>query len=461
MSLLWMDGFEGASSNAEMTTYIARRYPRTGATVGSSDYQRAAGCGSTSAVYLTSVYGYIYAPLLTTERTLIVGFAFKMPTGSGTRTILALGSSLGQDGLGSYPEFLTIDFYVSGATKELKVYRHDGATGFVLAGTTATDNAFQQNRWHFIELKVYCEDAVYSTFLWTAPSSGRQLRITSDLAGLEWDGWTFTLVNNVTESYVENEGAKTATINLNLAAPRSVAYLRDFINNNSTRFTSAVVASGNLAVGDAGVMGTTAGASATYGTIELRYGGRTLLSLKHDTKPYAYQNYYDYFRLYTGTYYDNLYVCNTAGSHCNDFLGPIKITTAYPVAAGDAAEWTGSGGGSHYTYVDDFPSPNDDTDYVESETIGQKELWNYLDVSDLGDTIYAAQAVTLVRSTDAECLQLKTLAKSGGGSETENTAEPVGVDYTELTRLMEFQPGTSDPWTVSVLNAYQFGVKVG
>jgi hypothetical protein len=326
-----------------LNAYMARRYDWTGADVVNNSYPWAAGqCGG-SAVNMYATYNFCGTPPLTTDRTLVVGFAFK-PNSASTNWLVRMCSD---NTVG-----VSLEYYVSGSTRELRVYR-----GGTLLGTTSTGNAFQINRWHWIELKVYCDD--------------------------------------------------------------------------------------------------------TAGTIEVRYGGRTIYTFTGDTQADASINYHNTLYFTRGSTIDNLYVCDSTGSRNNDFLGPVKITTITPNAAGDAAQWAGSGGGEHHTYVDDFPIANDDSDYVESAVAGEKELWHYTDATDIGETIDAVQVVTLARATDAQCSDLKTLAKSGGGYESEDSGQTVGVDYSEVARIMEAQPGGSDAWTAAALNSYQFGVKVG
>lgn len=201
------------------------------------------------------------------------------------------------------------------------------------------------------------------------------------------------------------------------------------------------------------------------GTVEVRIGGKTIFTFTGDTQSgvAGMPNYTDSIGFgsgmaTTGVRIDNFYVCDGTSSLNNDFLGQIRVQRFNPSADGDFSQWTPSGGGSHYTLVDDDPS-DDDSTYLESSNSGDRELWQYTDASNLG-TIRGVNVLSAVRSTDARAVDVKTLAKSGGGSETENTVQTVLSDYAYADRLMQEQPG-GGAWTQAALNGYQFGVRVG
>lgn len=192
------------------------------------------------------------------------------------------------------------------------------------------------------------------------------------------------------------------------------------------------------------------------GTVEIRYAGQTIFSFTGDTKAGSLA-YHDTVEFIRGNTFDHIYICDSTGSRCNDFLGPQRITRINPAAVGDYSQWAPSAAVDHYTLVDDNPQSDDDSTYVESDVSGDRELWGYEDASNLG-TIQAIQLVTLARSTDAAHRDVKLLAKSG--SESEDAAHTVAYDYSFATRIMETQIGGS-AWDQAALNGYQFGVRVG
>jgi hypothetical protein len=67
----------------------------------------------------------------------------------------------------------------------------------------------------------------------------------------------------------------------------------------------------------------------------------------------------------------------------------------------------------------------------------------------------------MAKESDATSLTLNTLIKSGA-TEDAGTGEVIAsASYKVLRRVSETDPATGVAWTVSGLNAAQFGVKVG
>ena len=198
------------------------------------------------------------------------------------------------------------------------------------------------------------------------------------------------------------------------------------------------------------------------GSYELRVNGNTVLSATGVNTQAGSHAYHDRVRFMGGPYCnpctDDFYVCDGAGSVNNDFLGNNKIVGVLPDANGDASQWTGSGSGDHYTEVNENP-PDDDTTYVEDATSGDKELWGYAALSNLG-VIRGIQISTEARVTDVQPLTLKTVAKSAG-TESADAGQVVSTTpYGTYLRLMETDH-SGNPWTMASVNGTQFGVEVG
>lgn len=228
------------------------------------------------------------------------------------------------------------------------------------------------------------------------------------------------------------------------------------------------------------LLGTTVGAGVTYntwaylelkvkchataGTVEVRVSGVTKLSLTNVNTKNGTHTYHNIVNLPSSVgwmpMFDDFWICDNSGTSNNDFLGNMKVVAIFPDAAGDAAEWTGSGAADHYTYVDEAAA-NDDTDYVESATTGAAELYGYQSPAAIGGVVAGVQINTDCRNTDATAFSLKTLAKSGE-TLSENAGQAVGsTDWVTRTRVVEIDPATGLPWTAEGLAGAQFGVKVG
>jgi len=203
----------------------------------------------------------------------------------------------------------------------------------------------------------------------------------------------------------------------------------------------------------------------TTGSYELRVDGTSKLSASGiDTKAgsHAYHNIFQMPGPSSGACrFDDLYILDGSGSANNDFLGKRRVVGLFPASdVGGYQEFTCSSGSDHYALVDENPV-NDDTDYVESSTTGHKDLWNHSALSGTGTSIAGIQINTMAKESDATSMTLNTLIKSGA-TEDAGTGEVIAsASYKVLRRISETDPATGVAWTVSGLNAAQFGVNVG
>jgi hypothetical protein len=153
----------------------------------------------------------------------------------------------------------------------------------------------------------------------------------------------------------------------------------------------------------------------------------------------------------------DIYICDGTGGANNDFLGEVRIDTLFPSADGATLNWTPSTGTDHYALVDET-SPNDDTDYNSSSTVGNIDLYEFANTA-LTGTIAAVGINMYVRKDDAGTRQIRSVTRRGGSNYTGSTLT-VGSNYEFLTEIQQVDPSTSAAWTVSNLNGAQFGVEV-
>jgi hypothetical protein len=143
--LLWIEGFEGfgVSGAPSPANVMARKYATV---VSESDIAIQAGRWSGYSIKFTSQYNAITLPNLTTNATLVVGFAFKpYPIAYYDHEFLTFydGATRG------------INLRLIQATRRLAVYRGD-----TLLGTSV--DALTVSLWYYIELKVVCNDTTGS-----------------------------------------------------------------------------------------------------------------------------------------------------------------------------------------------------------------------------------------------------------------------------------------------------------
>ncbi len=157
---------------------------------------------------------------------------------------------------------------------------------------------------------------------------------------------------------------------------------------------------------------------------------------------------------------DDLYVADgTAG--LNTFIGPCKIETIRPNADTATIDWTPSANADHYTLVDDAGVPSG-ADYVSSSTLDQEDYWDYGALGTIVSGVEGVQINTVASLVVAGgTRQLKTPCSSNGTVSNGDAVALADVNHRTIVRLLTTDPGANGAdWTVSAVNAAQFGVKV-
>lgn len=161
----------------------------------------------------------------------------------------------------------------------------------------------------------------------------------------------------------------------------------------------------------------------------------------------------------TGVDHDDLYVVDDTGATNNDFLGDIRVETIYPNGNGNSSQFDGSDGNStdNYLLVDETDS-DDDTTYVQSPDVADKDTYAYSNLSTSAGTVYGLQLVPLLRKTDAGSRTFVTVARLSG-TETDGSATALFDTYQYFPDIRETKPG-GGAWSISDVNNAEFGIKV-
>jgi hypothetical protein len=155
--------------------------------------------------------------------------------------------------------------------------------------------------------------------------------------------------------------------------------------------------------------------------------------------------------------FDDIYICDTVGGVCTDFLGDSRIYTMLPNAAGDSTQFTVVNTGNNWKAVSNNPSLGDGM-YVYSVTPGQLDLYNLQDLV-LAGPIKAIQTNLFARKDDAGARTMAAVIKTGGIA-FDGAAVPLAVSYLFYTEVRELNPDTLVAWTPADLVALQAGVKL-
>jgi hypothetical protein len=157
---------------------------------------------------------------------------------------------------------------------------------------------------------------------------------------------------------------------------------------------------------------------------------------------------------------DDFYACDgTGGGSDNDYLGDVRVEAIFPSGNGNSSQFLGSDSNStdNYLLVDEA-TPNDDTDYVESSTVGDKDTYAYGNLTATSGTVYGVIPMPYARKTDAGVRSIVSVARLSS-TEVDSSAATLSTSYAYLPDIRTTKPGGGS-WTVSDVNSAEFGVKV-
>ena len=202
---------------------------------------------------------------------------------------------------------------------------------------------------------------------------------------------------------------------------------------------------------------------ATAGSIEVVVDEDTVINLTGIDTIATANAYCNQFRLRGCTtssiYFDDLYICDTAGTKNNDFLGDVTITTLYPTSDGNSSDFTPSTGTDNYALVDE-PQLLATTDYNESSTIGHKDLYG-VTAYDGGSTICGVQVTAAVLNSDTGIMSVRPIVRSGGTpADNEGDSYTLSQTLKAAMHIFEQEPTDAVDWTTAKIDAAEFGVKV-
>jgi hypothetical protein len=203
----------------------------------------------------------------------------------------------------------------------------------------------------------------------------------------------------------------------------------------------------------------------TTGSVEVRRNGVSMVSVSGANTRNTSNNSGNRILLYSqggsvGATIDNddLYMCDGQGSANNNFLGDVRIDATFPNAEASLIQWTPSTGTDNSALVDETPA-NDDTDYNSDSTPGDIDLYDFPAIAPTSGTVYAVAVQMTVRKDDAGARTIRSKIKQGGTTYSGST-QAVGTSYSIVTELVPQDPNTSAPWTISGVNAAEFGLEL-
>jgi hypothetical protein len=197
------------------------------------------------------------------------------------------------------------------------------------------------------------------------------------------------------------------------------------------------------------------------GTAEIVIDGSSWGSFSGDTQQTANANVaavlFKNTAANNGQTYDDIWICDDAGSMNNDLLGDVRVRTVWPAGAGNYTQWDPSAG-SNYQNVDEATFDSDTT-YNSTDTVDEIDTFN---MSDLGinGTIFGVQIDVVARKDDAGTAKIKGVLRTANPTDNLTTLEnTLSTSYSLLREIWELYPDDSAAWEVADVNASEFGYK--
>ncbi len=156
-------------------------------------------------------------------------------------------------------------------------------------------------------------------------------------------------------------------------------------------------------------------------------------------------------------YIDDLYAWDTSGSYNNNFIGDKRIATLYPDGDTVEADWTPNSGGTGYTQIDET-TPDNDTTYITSSTVGDISEFNFQAMPTGAVGISALQVITNARKTDAGTADMRTDIVSNVSS-TSGVTKTLTTAYGMRNDIFETDPNTGALWTKAGLDAAKIRIE--
>lgn len=162
-------------------------------------------------------------------------------------------------------------------------------------------------------------------------------------------------------------------------------------------------------------------------------------------------------------YFDDFYVLDTSGSYADDFIGPyIRMECLEPNGNGNYNGFDGSDGNQvdNYLLVDEAPA-DDDTTYVESSNVDERDTYTFDNISGSPNEIMAVQTMTRHKKdasgsrTVKHCMYIDSTDYDGSVAH----ALSDGVYENDVEVWIE-DPDSSAQWTETGVNGLDAGIKI-
>jgi hypothetical protein len=157
-------------------------------------------------------------------------------------------------------------------------------------------------------------------------------------------------------------------------------------------------------------------------------------------------------------YWDDLIIQPSTGQFP---LGPVEVHRIAPSGSGNSNQFAtnaGVGDANNYQKVDDTPS-NQDSDYVESDNLGDKDTYAMGNLTPTSGAIVAVVAHSQAKLDVASAKALKHVLRVGG-VDYSSSSKTLTTSYANYQSAWEENPAGGG-WTIAAVNGLEAGVEVG
>jgi len=157
-------------------------------------------------------------------------------------------------------------------------------------------------------------------------------------------------------------------------------------------------------------------------------------------------------------YLDDVYVCNGLGTKNNDFLGPVRIATIRPNAAGFSTDFTPSAG-ANFECVDDVNTVGTAT-YNSHDVVGEKDSYNLDAIPEAGTTIHGIAVNSNMKKSDSGVRSAHPLVRVNSTDYSLGSSNVLAEGWEIRQDILEINPDDSADWEDADINALEVGVEV-
>jgi len=155
--------------------------------------------------------------------------------------------------------------------------------------------------------------------------------------------------------------------------------------------------------------------------------------------------------------FDDLAINDVSGSVNNGQIGRGGIHALVPTSDTAQKDFTPDSGSTNFSQVDEIPA-DDNTTYVQSSTVGHRDLYGLADIA--GNGLASAVAIVgRVVSANGAGAQGALTVKSNTTVQEGPTKSP-GTSYEYVHDIINTDPDTTAQWTLSGINALEAGQTV-